>query len=340
MLIALFVTFSRSRPCRFSVLVMALLGLAGWGSANYKLLRPFPGLLSAQQSHHEPLSGFSSHASFEQECRHCHVPVHCLSDDSCQGCHLDIARERQAAQGLHGKLLVGSSCRDCHTEHQGREAHITQSLIASEEHAAQTGFHLEMHRVNFGGDLIDCGHCHVAGVVDCLTCHASQDHDNMADHVAEFGTNCRLCHDGRQREEPFSHSPLFFREGAHEREACAGCHDGYEKAEVARDCQDCHEEPALHAGSFGLACRRCHTSNDGWLNARLLLHTFPLDHGDEGQLACERCHQPNYTVYTCEACHEAEVMLLAHPEEQTEPGYTECAGCHGDGQRTSAGPEP
>jgi hypothetical protein len=325
----------RPKNWLFSLL---LVGLVGWGWRNYEMLRPFPGPLSAQQSHHEPLSGYHSHAMFEQECGHCHVPVHCLSDDSCQSCHIAIAAERLEARGLHGQLLAGASCRDCHREHRGREAQITQFIMASDEHALRTTFSLEMHYTNWGGELIDCGHCHVSDGttspgIDCLTCHVDQDHDAMAIHLEKFGTNCLLCHDGRAREVPFIHNQLFLLDGAHGTAECIACHELYQPAETARVCADCHEEPALHAGSFGLACQRCHTTGDGWQNALLTFHIFPLDHGDEGQLACESCHRQTYVTYTCEACHAADEMLLIHIEEQHEPGYAQCAGCHATGDR-------
>jgi hypothetical protein len=168
----------------------------------------------------------------------------------------------------------------------------------------------------------------------------AQDHDAMAVHLERFGTNCLLCHDGRPREEPFAHERFYILDGAHETAECAACHDSYQAADATRDCHDCHQEPALHAGSFGLDCRRCHTTADGWQNARLTLHTFPLDHGDEGQLACASCHRQSYVAYTCDGCHTLQEMFPAHVEERDDPGYAECAGCHVDGQRASVLPEP
>jgi hypothetical protein len=331
MIAGFFTVVSQPKNWFFSLL---LIGLVGWGWANYKVIRPFPGPLSAQQSRHEALGGFQSHAMFEQECRHCHVPVHCLSDDRCQSCHKEVALERQAAQGLHGQLLVSASCRDCHTEHKGREAQITQFIIASEEHTARTNFSLELHKANFGGELIECANCHTTGsvTVDCLTCHVGQDHDAMAAHIEAFGADCLVCHDGRQREAPFIHERLFILDGAHETAECAACHDSYQIADQSRVCHDCHEQPDIHAVGFGVQCQQCHTTSDNWHNARLILHFFPLDHGDEGQLACASCHQQNYTTYSCDGCHEPAEMAAAHIEERDDPDYWQCANCHGDGR--------
>jgi hypothetical protein len=268
---------------------------------------------------------------FEQECKHCHVPVHCLSDNRCQNCHKEIAIERQEAQGLHGQLLVSANCRDCHTEHKGREAEITPLVMVNEAHAERTSFSLEQHRVSFGGELIECANCHTAGSVqaDCLTCHVGQDHDGMADHLEAFGANCLVCHDGRQRESPFIHERLFILDGAHETADCAACHDSYQIADQSRVCHDCHEQPAVHADGFGLQCQRCHTT-DNWGNAQLRLHTFPLDHGDEGILECESCHQQNYITYSCDGCHDPQEMHALHVAERDEPDYNLCANCHSD----------
>ena len=58
-----------------------------------------PGRLSNLQRTGEPLGGFSTHAQFEQNCQHCHAPVHCVSDTHCQDCHQDVAEQRAQAAG-------------------------------------------------------------------------------------------------------------------------------------------------------------------------------------------------------------------------------------------------
>ena len=62
-----------------------------------------PGPLSAARAA-EPkavvpihMGGISSHADFEQECGHCHAPLHCVTDTQCQDCHLEIAEQRLTA---------------------------------------------------------------------------------------------------------------------------------------------------------------------------------------------------------------------------------------------------
>ncbi len=92
----------------------------------------FPGPLSAAQAA-EPIAtethqkgGFSSHAEFEQECGHCHAPLHCVTDTKCQDCHMEIAEQRGTTTGLHSRLPGVNECQTCHTEHQGRDASITE----------------------------------------------------------------------------------------------------------------------------------------------------------------------------------------------------------------------
>ena len=68
-----------------------------------------PGRLSAVNENGETLGGYISHAEFEQECGHCHAPVHCVTDTRCQDCHLDVARQRAEAEGIHGSLPTENS---------------------------------------------------------------------------------------------------------------------------------------------------------------------------------------------------------------------------------------
>lgn len=119
------------------------------------------------------------------------------------------------------------------------------------------------------------------------------------------------------------------------------------------ECYNCHEEPDIHAGQFGLNCARCHTLQ-AWKPAMLNRHTFFLDHGDEGQVACQTCHTYTYSDYTCYGCHEhtREEMQQVHaqegiPEVEASVRFpypwekiglrVGCADCHPTGQSGEAG---
>jgi len=98
------------------------------------------------------------------------------------------------------------------------------------------------------------------------------------------------------------------------------------------ECADCHEEPAIHVGKFGLNCARCHAAT-AWTPALLTKHTFPIDHGDHGQVDCEICHIANYYTHTCYECHDH------HPDQMEEVhlaenigDYANCIACHPTGQ--------
>ena len=71
-----------------AIAIIFVLGLVfGEGLSGHFHKYTFPGPLSDSQGA-EPMGGFSSHAEFEQECGHCHAPLHCVTDTQCQDCHI------------------------------------------------------------------------------------------------------------------------------------------------------------------------------------------------------------------------------------------------------------
>lgn len=105
-----------------------------------------------------------------------------------------------------------------------------------------------------------------------------------------------------------------------------------EGSDDPHQCYACHEEPEVHAGSFGINCARCHNTV-AWTPAVLTRHDFFLDHGGTGEVDCKTCHPTSYTTYDCYGCHEdhqpAE-METAHVAEKIFE-YAECALCHPTG---------
>ena len=102
-------------------------------------------------------------------------------------------------------------------------------------------------------------------------------------------------------------------------------------------CIACHEEPPVHAASFGPDCVRCHTLTE-WVPAALTRHTFALDHGGEGEVACETCHLATYTENTCFECHDhqaSEMAALHEPEGITD--FEDCIACHPTGAAGEGG---
>ncbi|MCO5195079.1 MAG: cytochrome c3 family protein [Anaerolineae bacterium] len=302
-----------------------------------------PGPLSDIRGGSE-MGGFASHAMFEQECTHCHGPIHCVIPENCQDCHFEIAGERMEATSLHGKLPAGEKCAVCHVEHQGNDATLIAMPLPNIDHMALSGFALDGHEVDYSGEEMICESCHVGGqfsaeFVECTTCHEANDTSYMGSHMAEFGYTCISCHDGLGSYQDFEHSARFALEGGHADLTCETCHAELVQRITGEACGACHEEPDLHVGQFGQQCDRCHVIT-AWAPAQLQKHTFARTHGnDDVSIPCETCHSTTYTAYTCAGCHEHEPELARaqHPAMDAAE-LTDCASCHPTGD--SADVEP
>jgi hypothetical protein len=300
-----------------------------------------PGPISASMEEGVELAGYVSHAEFEQDCGHCHAPIHCVTDTRCQDCHIDIARERASADGLHGKLPGTDQCQTCHQEHMGRDASITTFAFANVDHNKLAGYSLVSHQQDYAGNPMNCESCHQQGsfvqeTMDCLSCHIAAEHDLMAKHLEDYGDNCVECHDGADRMMAFDHNTYYVLDGQHSEVACADCHSEHVYDGTATDCASCHAEPEMHVNLFGTSCDRCHTAV-AWAPAQLTQHTFLLNHGEEAEqpVACETCHMDSYTAYPCYSCHDQQEMQVYHTEIEIE-SIENCIECHPTGQPKEA----
>jgi hypothetical protein len=321
------------------VLLTALLTLGGLTYMTF-----LPGELSdakAKEGIEGAEGNYVSHAEFEMGCAHCHAPVHCVVDTRCTECHQDVAAERAEVTGLHGRLPT-DECETCHMEHMGRDASISVLAFKHVDHEKLAGFDLAYHQVDYADQAMTCQSCHsstkdVLGTLDCFTCHAENDHEMMAEHIQAYGLDCSSCHDGSDRMRDFDHQAAYQLEGAHAIDDCMACHAGYVFTGAPQECVGCHEDPEFHAGQFGEDCLRCHNTT-AWTPARLSVHVFFLDHGDEGQDACQSCHTGSYARHTCDGCHDAHTgMDQVHQAEGIQDD-TDCAACHptgvqGEGKR-------
>lgn len=302
-----------------------------------------PGEVSAMHPKNEPLNGYVSHADFEQSCSHCHAPIHCVTDTRCQECHIEIARERTAAQGLHGILPGTDRCQTCHVEHRGRDVVISEFAYENVDHYEMTGFSLDQHKVDYDDTPLTCEKCHgndrfAWDTQDCLTCHIQAQHDIMAEHVELYGADCIPCHDGVDRMQNFDHNEFYLLEGEHSETDCDQCHIEKVFAGTAQDCIACHQDPELHAGEFGLDCSRCHTAA-AWTPAQLTRHVFFVDHGENPIDNCVVCHAMTMTQFDCYGCHDhqADQMDALHLENGlTDYPSLSCIECHPTGQSNEA----
>lgn len=326
---------------RFRILLGVLLA-GGMGTAvyaHYDTLHIYlsPGSLSDMNHDGDPLNGYDSHAMFEEECTHCHAPVHCITDNKCQSCHMEIAQQRAETVGLHSRLPGTEKCQSCHVEHRGRDAVISAVAFDNINHEELSGFSLTNHEVRFDGTQMVCEDCHTEGrfapeEVSCVACHEDADGELIAQHSKEHGDNCLDCHNGTGAIVAFDHATVYVLEGDHEATGCIECHAEYVFAGTSEACDACHGEPEMHAGQFGQDCVRCHTAV-AWAPAQLTQHRFDLAHGDEGVLDCASCHVNSYEAVLCANCHESDEMTAAHPPDAV-PDYAEaatCISCHPTG---------
>jgi hypothetical protein len=103
---------------------------------------------------------------------------------------------------------------------------------------------------------------------------------------------------------------VFPLEAKHAELECAACHQNGRFGGTPDRCVDCHLEPEIHMGSFGVKCEYCHTAT-AWAPAFLSFHPFPLAHGSEVDLECTRCHVGSYQEFTCFGCHEHQEATIS-----------------------------
>lgn len=292
---------------------------------------------------------------------------------NCLGCHdgqdrminFDHGQIGYPLDGKHGQIKctdchtseiikdVSKECKDCHNEPSKHKAvfvqtcdtcHTPQGWLPADlngqsfEHFATTGFSLTLHQADYSNQAITCFSCHpndiqITDIQTCIDCHAGQDALFMADHQNQFGADCIVCHDGVDRLSNFDHANFFPLDGKHADAKCEDCHANQVYRDTPAQCWQCHQEPDIHAGVFGLKCAYCHTA-DAWSPASLRQHIFPLNHGLEDQstqLQCDACHGTNYFEYTCYNCHDHQQTEITQSHKAAgiaDVDLPACAKCH------------
>jgi hypothetical protein len=271
------------------------------------------GALNAQPG--ENMGGVSSHADIK-DCKTCHTAPweRTTMADRCLECHTKIAAQMRDVAQLHGIIVQKSptiACRDCHHEHRGKTASLTDLGENTFPHET-LGFSLNEHQRMESGEPITCEDCHGDDVTtfasdSCQTCHSDMDIAFAQAHLLSFGSDCLACHDGVDRFDDFDHNAYPFKlEGGHSGDIpCTQCHlDARSLADLQsapQDCYSCHYQDDEHNGEFGTQCETCHNPSD-WENA-----TFDHDRFSSSN-ACVNCH--------------------AEPQEHAGQFGTDCASCH------------
>ena len=330
-------------------LVLAFVMVSQGGAAHQIRGGNNPGVFAAAHPHSEPTRGYSSHAPYGKECLNCHAPVGCLAANRCADCHLAVARAQECTQAEERAETenMASMPPDTDTYQMARVEPPEPDNAACDmpqaalSHEHLSGFSLDRHKTGFDGAPLTCESCHMEGLYDsgkvaCAGCHAEEAPAYMAHHAAEYGDGCAECHDGKGGTARLEVGKAYPLGGAHAEAGCQACHTGSTFADEVRACSDCHEEPEVHAGQTGERCDWCHTAVS-WEQARLMEHTFRLDHGDLDEADCEACHAGTYETYTCNGCHQHQSAELQerHAQEgidQLEP----CGRCHPTGVRGEA----
>jgi hypothetical protein len=257
-------------------------------------------------------------------CTACHERLEFnLPSQTCDGCHKEPA--------VHAGLF-DPECAICHTPEAWSPVIFNGETFS---HSENTRFNLVLHGQDFSGNPLFCGSCHDGDYQDfaistCVACHAEDDAQFMNAHEEKFGAGCLDCHDGVDRMHEFDHANVFVLEGRHEEIVCSSCHENQDWVGLSTNCVDCHAEPEIHFGLFGLECEYCHNSR-AWAPAQLKFHIFPLDHGEKAANDCTACHLDTYVDYTCYGCHEHQPEDIF--EEHTEAGILAadiplCQDCH------------
>ncbi|HSA99642.1 MAG TPA: cytochrome c3 family protein [Anaerolineales bacterium] len=223
-------------------------------------------------------------------CVQCHVNARGFGDfavalQDCDSCH-------QKDEPHEGRF--GFNCADCHTETGWSPAKFDHNLAA---------FKLEGEHAE-----VACESCHVnkqfkGTPTDCYSCHQKDD-----EHHGEYGTDCALCHNPSSWDDAdFDHNRTKFPlVGGHAGVSCQSCHSSGQFAGLSRVCNDCHSDPAFHAGMFGLNCVGCHTVNN-WSAKYTGPHPGIADEGGSGVhhggASCRDCHTQTLYTATCTKCH-------------------------------------
>lgn len=275
-------------------------------------------------------TGFLLKAKHTQlKCTDCHKSSNLKETPmNCSDCHINPT--------MHQGLFV-QTCDTCHTP-EGWSPALFENQSFS--HLESAGFSLNLHDVDFSNQVMTCSTCHptdlkTLDIQTCIDCHGQNDQLFMADHVNQFGMGCIACHDGIDRLSNFEHANFFILEGKHLSIECSDCHVEKVFRETPKECWQCHAEPEVHVGVFGLKCFYCHVS-EGWSPANLLQHRFPLNHGLDDtniQQECKVCHGVNFVEYTCYSCHEHQLdeILKSHQAEGiADQDIPACINCHPD----------
>ena len=279
--------------------LLLLCAIAGFGSAHADSVNDIlsPGKL------------ITGHAKFDSECVKCHKKFDKAGQVTlCKDCHKEIAKDIADLRGFHGKLKEQKECKECHTEHKGRDAKIIVMAIDKFDHA-QTNFTLLGGHLN---EKVKCKDCHIPpkkfreAPATCNACHQKDDK-----HKGALGTDCVKCHEEKDWKTTtrFDHDKTDFKLlGKHGEVKCNECHKDDKFKETPKLCNSCHKKDDKHKGNFGPKCETCHVEKS-WKE-------IIFDHTKQTKYPLRWKHNE----VKCTSCHKGDV----HKEKL----QTNCISCH------------
>jgi len=268
------------------------------------------------------------HAKLEAECSKCHEPFARHSQSNlCLDCHKEVAADRSNRTGLHGREreAVAAPCRQCHSDHKGREFDVTQLDRETFNHDLANYRLVDSHR------NVPCTGCHLEKVKFrkapsvCFECHKKS--DPHRGRLGEACDNCRGVVKWRDTK-PFNHDRTRFAlEGAHAKIACATCHAGQVYKDMGTSCVSCHRLQDVHADRYGARCETCHDQLR-WASGRFDHDKtkYPL-RGAHAKVKCDTCHTGSLyqdkLATSCVSCHRKD-------DPHRGKLGPRCETCHGE----------
>ncbi len=263
----------------------------------------------------------SGHAKYEQDCHQCHKRFDKAAQSGlCKDCHKEVGKDIADKHGYHGLMKEEKQCKECHPEHQGRDANIITFETKNFDHAL-TGFILK------GGHLaakVQCKDCHLPkkkyreAPAKCNSCHSKDDK-----HKGKLGPECQNCHEEKDwKTTRFDHSKTKFELlGKHKDVKCKLCHIDEKYKDTPTKCNDCHKKDDKHKGSFGPKCADCHNET--------LWKEILFDHDKKTKYKLLGKHRTT----KCVSCHKGDLYK--------DKLKTDCHSCHhkDDKHKESFGPK-
>ncbi|MEM9102515.1 MAG: cytochrome c3 family protein [Pseudomonadota bacterium] len=271
-----------------------------------------------------------AHAEYENQCEKCHVEFDKSNQNPlCLDCHKEVRFDIENDMGYHGivKSIEQQHCRECHTDHKGRDFNIVSIDIDNFNHN-QTDYPLEGKH-----SALACSQCHVSNnnkkfrmeSFECIDCHKDDDV-----HQGQLGQECKDCHSPfGWKESSFDHDKTDFPlEYKHIDVPCTSCHVNNVYENTPQDCVSCHKVDDVHVGRFGNQCEECHSPKD-WEESSFDHNTqtdFKLRYRHE-EIACEACHTRPIEGYDmpqdCYSCHKKDDIHNGRNGQQ-------CQDCHNE----------